>query len=240
MFPLISRTKSLSATLASIDSFLKTHEFAHIVSLNPENLVEALNNDDFKSTYERAELVIADGIGILHAAHTLHIQVGEKITGIDLMSELIHKYPEKRIVFVGAHHNAAQQTLEYFADKAGILGKHWAAFPDIDKNDTGLIQKITAAKPDLLFVAFGSPAQELWIEKHRKQLQGVVCMGVGQAFNVYGGVIARAPQLAQALGLEWFYRLITQPWRWRRQLRLLKFIYFVLRYRFLARKSKVY
>lgn len=234
MFPLISRTKSLSATLASIASFLKTHEFAHIVSLNPENLVEAVNDDDFKSTYERAELIIADGIGILHAAHTLHISVGDKITGIDLMSELIHKYPEKRIVFVGAHHNTAQQTLEYFVSKTGASGSHWTAFPDVDKNDSGLIHKITAAKPDLLFVAFGSPAQELWIEKHRKQLQGVVCMGVGQAFNVYGGMVVRAPQPIQAVGLEWFYRLITQPWRWRRQLRLLKFVFFVLRYRLLA------
>jgi N-acetylglucosaminyldiphosphoundecaprenol N-acetyl-beta-D-mannosaminyltransferase len=235
MFPLISRTISLSATLASIDSFLKTHEFAHIISLNPENLVEAVNNADFQSTYEQAELVIADGVGILYAAHSLNISVGDRITGVDLMSLLIHKYPEKRILFVGAYHNTAQETLEYFAKKTSTSGAHWTALPDIDKNDPGLIHKITAAKPDLLFVAFGSPAQELWIKKHRKQLQGVVCMGIGQAFNVYGGMVSRAPQLVQALGLEWFYRLITQPWRWRRQLRLLKFVYFVLRYRFFAR-----
>ncbi len=235
MFSFISRTKSLSATLASIDSFLKMREFAHIVSLNPENLVEAVNNADFKSTYERAELIIADGVGIIHAAHALNISVGDRITGVDLMSELVHRYPEKRIVFVGSYHNTAQETLEYFAKKIGTSGTHWTAYPDVDKNNSGLIHKITAGNPDLLFVAFGSPAQELWIEKHRKHLQGVVCMGVGQAFNVYSGLVARAPQLVQALGLEWFYRLITQPWRWRRQLRLLKFVYFVLRYRFLAR-----
>lgn len=235
MFPLISRTKSLLATLASIDSFLKTNEFAHIVSLNPENLVEAVNADDFKSTFERAEIIIADGIGILHAAHILDIAVGDKITGIDLMSQLIMRYPEKRIVFVGAHNNTAQQTLEYFADKTDTSGAHWTAFPNVDKNDPGLIDKITTVKPDLLFVAFGSPSQELWIEKHRTQLQGVVCMGVGQAFDVYGGMVARAPRIVQALGLEWLYRLITQPWRWRRQLRLFKFIYLVIRYRIFSR-----
>ena len=235
MFPLISRTKSLSATLASIDNFLKTNEFAHIVSLNPENLVEAVNADDFKSTLERAEIIIADGIGILHAAHILNFAVGDKITGIDLMSELILKYPEKRIVFVGALRDNAQRTSEYFAKKTGTSGTHWKVFPDVDKNDPGLVDKITAVKPDLLFVAFGSPSQEMWIENHRTQLHGVVCMGVGQAFDVYGGMVARAPRLVQALGLEWLYRLITQPWRWRRQLRLLNFIYLVIRYRIFSR-----
>lgn len=235
MFPLISRTKSLSATLASIDSFLKTNEFAHIVSLNPENLVEAVNADDIKSTFERAEIIIADGIGILHAAHILDIGVGDKITGIDLMSQLIMRYPEKRIAFVGAFNDVAQKTLEYFISKTGMSGTNWKALPNVDKNDPSLIEKITAVKPDLLFVAFGSPSQEMWIEKHRTQLQGVVCMGVGQAFDVYGGMVARAPQLVQALGLEWLYRLITQPWRWRRQLRLLKFIYLMMWYRIFSR-----
>lgn len=239
MISLISRTKSLLATLGTIGNFMKTHEFAHIVSLNPENMIEATENPEFKRVYDRAELIIADGIGILAAARILNVSVGEKVTGIGLMDMIVRKYPEKRIVFVGAHHNAAQKTLEHFMHETEGSASDWTAFPDVDRNDSDLIHKILTAKPDLLFIAFGSPAQELWIEKHRAQLAGVVCMGVGQAFNVYGGMVKRAPRLMQALGLEWLYRLLTQPWRWRRQLRLLKFIYLVIRYRLFPRRSQV-
>lgn len=235
MFSSLSKTKSLSVTLASIDTYIKAHKFAHIISLNPENFVEALHNDDLKSAYSRAEIVIADGIGILIAANILSLPAGDRITGVDLMNQLIRIYAQKNICFVGAHHNAAQRTLEYFATETKTTVSQWKAFPDVAKDDPRLIDMVVEAKPDLLFIAFGSPAQELWIEKHKERLQGIVCVGVGQAFNVYANQVKRAPKLIRTTGFEWLYRLVSQPWRWRRQLRLLKFIYFVLRYRFLAR-----
>lgn len=235
MFPLISRTKSLPETLSAIADFIATHKFAHVISLNPENFVEASENAEFQSSYTQAELIIADGTGIIVAAHILGIRVGERITGVDLIAQLVRIYPQKRILFVGAYHDAATQTLEHFACTLGVTGSGWKAFPDVDKNDPQLVNKIINEKPDIIFIAFGSPAQELWIEKHKQDLTGVVCIGVGQAFDVYGGIITRAPQFLRALGLEWLYRLITQPWRWRRQLRLFKFIYLVIRHRILAR-----
>lgn len=194
-----------------------------------------MTNPDFMTAYEHAEVMIADGVGILVAGKFLGVPCGERITGVDLMRLLIEKYPEKRIVFVGAHGNAAQKTLENLAKQTDATAFPWIAFPDVDKNDPTLIDKVVSAKPDIVFLAFGSPYQELWIETYRKQLTGSVCMGVGQAFNVYGGIIRRAPRFIQNLGLEWLYRLIAQPWRWKRQLRLLKFIYLAIRYRFLAR-----
>jgi N-acetylglucosaminyldiphosphoundecaprenol N-acetyl-beta-D-mannosaminyltransferase len=222
-----------------IDSLVNAHEFAHIISLNPENMVEATENLAFRRAYDRAELVLADGVGITIAAKILHISCGERIAGVDLMRELIHTYPQKRIAFVGGLLNVAQKTLDYFMNETGTQGAHWKAFPDVDPSDPFLIEYIISEKPDLLFVAFGSPKQELWIEKHRNKLQGTVCIGVGQAFDVYGGMVKRAPRLMQALGLEWLYRLLTQPWRWRRQLRLLKFIYLVIGYRLFPRRSQV-
>jgi len=81
----------------------------------------------------------------------------------------------------------------------------------------------------LIFVAFGSPAQELWLYKHRGKFKGIVCMGVGQGFDVLSGQVKRAPLLLRKIGLEWLYRLITQPWRWRRQLRLVKFLWLVFK-----------
>ncbi len=82
---------------------------------------------------------------------------------------------------------------------------------------------MTDFKPHLVFVAFGSPWQELWIERHRNQFQNCVVMGVGGAFDFLGGKVPRAPVIIRRLGFEWLFRLIVQPWRLRRQLRLVRF-----------------
>ncbi|MGB3020405.1 MAG: WecB/TagA/CpsF family glycosyltransferase, partial [Microgenomates group bacterium] len=84
----------------------------------------------------------------------------------------------------------------------------------------------------LIFVAFGSPYQEKWIYENRASLQGITCIGVGGAFDFLSGRVARAPKLIQSIGLEWLYRLMRQPWRWRRQLQLPVFIYLVLKQKF--------
>ena len=83
-----------------------------------------------------------------------------------------------------------------------------------------IIARIRAARPDILFVAFGAPKQDLWIARHRAALGVPVMVGVGGAFDHIAGVRKRAPGWVQAINLEWLYRLATQPWRWRRQLAL--------------------
>ncbi len=80
-----------------------------------------------------------------------------------------------------------------------------------------------------MFVAFGSPEQEKWIYQNRASLQGVTCIGVGGAFDFIGGRVGRAPRLIQKIGLEWLFRLVKQPWRWKRQLRLVEFVWLVLK-----------
>ena len=92
-----------------------------------------------------------------------------------------------------------------------------------EKENKEIFSIVTEAKPNLVLVAFGSPSQEKWLWTHRDKFSGCVCMGVGQGFDVYGGLVKRSPVWIQKIGMEWFYRLITQPWRWRRQLRLIKF-----------------
>ncbi|HRN71205.1 MAG TPA: WecB/TagA/CpsF family glycosyltransferase, partial [Candidatus Woesebacteria bacterium] len=82
-------------------------------------------------------------------------------------------------------------------------------------------------KPQILFVAFGSPYQELWLYHHADRLQGIICMGVGGSFDFLTGRVKRAPMLIRRLGLEWFFRLIVEPWRWKRQLRLVEFVYLI-------------
>ena len=90
-------------------------------------------------------------------------------------------------------------------------------------------------KPQIIFSAFGSPAQELWFYRHKEQLNGIICMGVGGGFDFVTGTVPRAPWLLRQAGMEWLFRLIIQPWRIKRQLRLVEFVYLVLKQKFTQR-----
>ena len=97
------------------------------------------------------------------------------------------------------------------------------------KDEEGKISLIvTAYKPHIVFVAFGSPDQELWIERHRKMFSHCVVMGVGGSFDYLSEKVIRPPVFIQKIGLEWLFRLFHQPWRWKRQMRLLKFLWLVI------------
>ena len=237
MFSLIGRTKSLATTLATIARLVHSREFAHIISLNTENFVIQIEHKEFHSAFVRAEVVIADGVGIRFAAKVLGIPMGDRITGVDLMRELVMHYKDKKILFLGGAFGSAERTMNHFKKIFRLSNPEWMALSQVDKNDQELIHEVLKFAPHICFVAFGSPAQELWIEKYRRRLSGVLCMGVGQGMDVYGGVVKRAPLFMRRYGLEWLYRLIRQPWRLKRQMRLIKFLYYVLRARLFGAHS---
>jgi N-acetylglucosaminyldiphosphoundecaprenol N-acetyl-beta-D-mannosaminyltransferase len=87
-------------------------------------------------------------------------------------------------------------------------------------------------KVDILFVAFGSPKQEIWLSENLKKLPVKVAMGVGGSFDFISGRVSRAPRILRALGLEWLFRLVIQPWRIKRQLSLLAFIFLIFKEKF--------
>jgi len=107
-----------------------------------------------------------------------------------------------------------------------IVGTY-AGSPRPEEEDE-IVGLVRAAHPDALFVAYGAPAQDLWIARNLHRLGVPVCMGVGGTFDFIAGVVPRAPDWVQRLGLEWSYRLLRQPWRWRRQLALARFVTLVL------------
>ncbi|MEK7177730.1 MAG: WecB/TagA/CpsF family glycosyltransferase [Patescibacteria group bacterium] len=209
--------------------------FFHIVSLNSENLVVTTENDSFKRVIGTAQIKIVDGAGIVLASRWLGIEAGERVTGVGLMEDLLKMASDRRlrVLMIGGKDNLALRLAQCYSDRfpeamfKGIQGIEDVKKPEVDEEDK-IFTIVTAYKPHLVFVAFGSPMQELWIERHKKQLANCVVMGVGGAFDYLSGNINRSPIFIQKLGLEWLFRLITQPWRWRRQLRLFKFIRLVL------------
>lgn len=214
----------------------KLNEKYYIVTPNPEILVIARKNTYYKKILNESRLALPDGIGVIIAGKFLGIRLKERITGVDLMESLCKEVAEKPITvgFLGAGHGIAHSTAErlikkYPKLKVVFAQEEWNK--DNNKlrseNNDGKIKTI-----DILFVAFGSPKQEIWIYENLNRLPVKVAIGVGGAFDFVGGKIRRAPVFLQKVGLEWLFRLILQPWRVKRQLSLISFVYLVIKDRF--------
>jgi len=234
-FPLPKASKK--EVLEKIIKYIsKPRGFFHIVSLNPENIVVALENKTFKRVIRKASLGIIDGSGIERAAQMLHLTAGERYPGVDLMNHLISHAGRMRlrVLLIGGPAKLADSLAKCYSrsyPKATFIGVQ--GIKNV-KNPTAhelqeLYRIVRATKPQITFTAFGSPTQEIWFEKHKRWFPKCVCMGVGGAFDYLSGAIQRPNKLIRSMGFEWLARLIRQPWRWRRQLRLIKFMYFVIK-----------
>lgn len=183
-------------------SWLKQPKKRYIVTPNPEMVMLAQEDAQFKKILNQADLSICDGSGLRLADRSLI-----RVSGRELMLALIRR--GHKTVLVGGKPGIAQKA----AEKLGVVG--------ISEPDVAAINRF---KPDLLFVALGHGRQEKWIAKNLPRLKVKVAMGVGGALDQIVKPWLRAPACLQSLGLEWFYRLLVQPWRIKRQWQLLRFL----------------
>jgi len=211
-------------------------EMTHVVSINPEVLVEASENETFKRIVETAQIQIIDGVGVVLAARILNLEISPRVSGVDLMERLLTyaSLNSLSVGLIGGREKVAEkvidcQKLQKPELKAfGMMGIKNINSPTMEE-ESEIFRIVADRKPHLLFVSFGSPFQEIWIERHRDQLKGIVCIGVGGAFDYLSGETVRPPMIVRRIGLEWLFRLVRQPWRWKRQLKLLKFIGLVIK-----------
>jgi N-acetylglucosaminyldiphosphoundecaprenol N-acetyl-beta-D-mannosaminyltransferase len=213
----------------------------HIVTVNPEFVIAARRDPAFMSVLKRASLATADGVGIKLAARVLSLPVPARVTGVDLVEGIAASgLPNCRVFLLGAGDGVAADAADALMQRfpsmqiAGVFagGPSETQFSEVE-------QRLAASKPTVLLVAFGHPTQDLWIDANRERLSmhGIlVAVGVGGTFDYLSGRVPRAPRLIRRLGLEWLYRLIRQPWRWRRQLALPLFVMLVVRERFRQRR----
>lgn len=200
------------------------------VTPNPEILVYANSHSEFRTILNKADLALPDGVGVMLGARLLGKPLQERITGIDFMQKLCEQLAKQPITvgFLGAQHGVAERVSEclkkkYPGLKVGFVGEEWP-------QDTNTLSKIP--KTDVLFVAFGFPKQEEWIYKNLPSIPVQMAIGVGGAFDYISGNIPRAPQFMRSVGLEWLFRLVCQPWRIKRQLALVTFIFLILKEKF--------
>ncbi|HAG06973.1 MAG TPA: glycosyltransferase [Peptococcaceae bacterium] len=202
-----------------------------VLTLNPEYLYRALREPHLMEIVRRAALVTADGVGIVWAARMLGQPVPERVTGIDLMTALAARAAREgwRVFLLGASPGVAEAAAAKLAARFPgfqVAGAHHGYFAPED--EPKLLQRINAARPDVLFVALGAPKQEVWIARNLNTLRVPVVMGVGGSFDVLAGRVKRAPAVLRRLHLEWLGRLVYEPRRWRRMLVLPKFVWTVL------------
>lgn len=192
-----------------------THS-GQIVTINPEMISTAQNNTEFAKIINNAELIVPDGIGVQMGLKLLGENVS-RIAGVELGKELIIKFSNngKSVAFVGAKPEVielAVKNLENEIPNLNVVYKHDGYFDNQDE----IIESLVEAKPDLVLVALGSPKQEFFISDLKNCLQNSVMIGLGGSFDVWAGVVNRAPVIYQKLGLEWLYRTVKEPKRFKR------------------------
>lgn len=223
---------SMDQALEAIAEFIAERSPRHVVTADASMAIIARGDKDLHAIVEHADLVTPDGAGILWASKLLGFPLHHKVSGVDMVGRLCELSAERgyRLYFLGAAPGVAEAAAEKLRLKfpgAQIVGVHDGYFTK--EQEPALLDEIAAAMPDVLLVAFGIPKQEKWIEAHKAAIGVPVSIGIGGSFDVYSGLVQRAPLWMQRNGLEWLHRLSKNPKKIGKVMTLPKFALLILR-----------
>lgn len=245
-----------------VNSLQKSKENYYITTPNPEMIVYASTHPDVKTILENAKIALCDGIGLVWGSWLLGSSLKSRFTGVEMVEKLCEKVKDRPITvgFFGGGPKIAELTAEclqqkYPGLKVALTTDTWSDSQDDGKgkmesgNEHSLTKennhtKLYTLSPmpkriDILFVALGFPKQEVWMANHIKTSHIKVMIGVGGAFDYISGKVMHAPGFVRAIGLEWLFRLIVEPWRIRRQLALPVFVWMILKEKFFLSHSLI-
>ncbi len=197
-----------------------------IITANPLMLLAAQNHAGLAAAFRAADLVVADSTGVVWAARRAGRRI-PKVPGVDLMERLCAEAAAdgRRVGLLGAAPGVAEAAAAALARRYPGLRVAFVQDGFFSPSEEGaVIARAAATAPDLLFVALDTPRQDAWIHDHLPRLGARVVMGVGGSFDVLSGRLRRAPRWMQNLGLEWLFRLLQEPRRWRRMTALPRFV----------------
>ncbi len=215
-------------------SFLREKKNHAVYTPNPEIVMEAAKDKTFMDILNKGDLVVPDGIGVVIASKFVKNRLKERVAGFDLVQGLFDKIKNSghTVYFFGGAPGVAEEAKKKMEKKhkgIKIIGVSDGYFDE--KKERLIIDDIKNKKPDVLLVGLGAPKQEKWIFEHFNDLPVKICVGVGGSFDGMSGRVKRAPDVFIKLGLEWFYRLLKQPSRFFRMLKLPLFILAVIKCR---------
>jgi N-acetylglucosaminyldiphosphoundecaprenol N-acetyl-beta-D-mannosaminyltransferase len=223
-FPKITLDRTIEILSDVIEE--KRSELFHVITVNPEITMACQKDRSLRSIIDEAGLITADGIGIVAVSRLRGGNLPERVTGYDTLLKLLHSGNEKKWSFyiLGADPLTNEKVCEVIREKYPdllILVRHHGFFNQIE--EVKIVKEIGNLKPDILVVALGAPYAERWIHKYKSKLNAKMAIGVGGSLDVIAGRVKETPEIWKRLNLEWLYRLIHQPSRWKRQLILPRF-----------------
>jgi len=214
---------TMAETVQEVEKAIENNEQLHHVVVNAAKIVKMQSDSLLRDSVTSCDIINADGQSIVWASKLLGKPLPERVAGIDLMQQLIKlAYKNKyKIYFLGAKDSILKKVVYKYAgiySEDIIAGYRNGYFEEYESEE--IARKISANKPDILFVAISTPKKEIFLHKHKALLSEVpFIMGVGGSFDVIAGKVKRAPVWMQKIGLEWFFRLIQEPGRmWKRYL----------------------
>lgn len=217
---------TMPEALSRIESFIERGIPKIVVTADASGIVAAQSDQQFRNILEKADLVTPDSIGVVWASRKVGAPIVERVSGVDLVEELCKLSAAKNysLYFLGAAPGVAEKAAEASRLKypgVNIVGTHDGYFSLADENS--VVAQIRNLKPDVLFVAMGIPKQEKFIARYLYEIAATVSIGVGGSFDVLSGMVKRAPTFVQRMRVEWLWRLIMNPNKWRKVMALPKF-----------------
>lgn len=207
--------------LARIVALIRARKPARMAVTNASKTVLAQAEPGLHEFIVNSDIVTADGMSVVWAARLLGKPLRERVTGIDMMEMLVATAGANgfKVYFLGAKPEVVERVVELYKQRFPNLEVAGFHHGYLDRAGEDFQERLREAAPDILFVAMGSPAQENWIQANQAQLGIPFCLGVGGSFDHVAGYSRRAPIWMQDVGLEWLYRLGSEPGRlWRRYL----------------------
>ena len=211
---------SMEETLEEISEYIKNRIPIQHVVVNVSKLVYAQKDEQLRNIINACPIINVDGAGVILGAKMLGINIPHRVTGIDLMEELV-KYSSQngyRVFFFGAKENVNKAVVDHYLAKypdLQVAGRRNGYYTE--QEEASVVDEMKKSNADILFVAMGSPKKEMFLGKYSKDLNIPFTMGVGGSFDVVTGKVKRAPLWVQNMNCEWLYRLIQEPRRmWKR------------------------
>jgi len=214
-----------------LNSRMLQNKQSTIIAVNPEKIIVAQRNSEVKLLINNSTFQIPDGVGVLLASKLKGGKITSRVTGVEMMETLLTFATDEGhpVYFYGAKEEvvtSAIAKIKMIRPSIKVAGYT----NGYEKDEAALVQRINESGAKILFVALGSPKQELWINRNLSLLPNVlVFQGVGGSFDVFSGLVKRAPAFFRKFGLEWFYRLSSNPTRLKRQMNLPIFLLKVLK-----------
>ena len=213
---------TLDQAVEELEHYIEAGQPRYISVVNVAKIVKMQSDKALDESVKSASLIGADGVPLVWASRLLGDPLPGRVNGTDLMYRLLEKAAEKsyRVFFFGAREEILQNVLSRVRkDYPGAQIAGWRNGYFTPEDESEIVKQIRDSRADILFIAFGTPKKEIWVGKYLQAMNVPVVHGVGGSFDVFAGLIPRAPVWMQKWGLEWLFRLLQEPGRmWKRYL----------------------